>query len=587
MNLFATLILLLAISNTVTCKFICGNPDPTPLQHTIEVQQDNTVKRSAQPASLKFYITYLDGFNQLQESQRIKTLVEDATRFWERALTVKNPGTGKQLVKRYCSDNIYYTVKENNSLYCVGSRCNRKATCGPLEVPDEYTAECFEQHHGTLYRYYHNGSGIPANGYVLIVDAGYRGACSGSTAAYAGPCHMDPVTDRPNVGYVNLCPGQMDLSYPGGKSLPGIIIHEIGHALGFLSNGFPFMRDSKGNPRTKRGPDNKPIYKDRNGNYLSSNNTVKMITRNWLSAAGKFTRTPGSFVTPKILAFARKYFACPNLDGVDLENYNVIGAVGSHWEARLFQNEVLSPVILIDYSVSQLTLAFFDDSGWYNVNYKTAMRMEYGKGLGCNFATKSCFEYAEIQRRQQKSFKPFCDDNRQATCKDTYSYGVCHIYTYPSGVPREDQFFKTPPYSSPYSAAYFGGDDPHRDFCPTQTYVSGLGDYTATSFCTHTENIQRSQTGTNYYLQTYGKNSICLNHRGKWIYSTHYNLTLTDYLQGSCHKYECTRDKKLNVYFKSAKVSCQRSGEVQFSVRDGNVKLTGAIVCPNPKIFCK
>ncbi|CAH8820858.1 unnamed protein product, partial [Trichobilharzia szidati] len=56
--------------------------------------------------------------------------------------------------------------------------------------------ECFEQYNNVLYRYYHNGTGIPGNGYVLIVDAAQRGPCSGSgPAAYAGPCHMDPVTD--------------------------------------------------------------------------------------------------------------------------------------------------------------------------------------------------------------------------------------------------------------------------------------------------------------------------------------------------------------------------------------------------------
>ncbi|CAH8857677.1 unnamed protein product [Trichobilharzia szidati] len=494
MNLIAVSIALLAASGIVKCEFTCRIPKPIPLQYTIGGQPGNTEKRSTKPSRLKFSVFYTDVFNRLPEAQKLRKLVEDATKFWQKALTVKNPGDEKQLVKRYCDDNYYYTVSGNNSLYCVNSNCNRKAMCGSLEVPDQYAAECYEQHNNLLYRYYTNGSGIPGNGYVLIVDAEESDLCIGSTAAFAASCHMDPRTDRPNVGYMNLCPSQMDLTYPAGKALPGIMIHEIGHALGFTSSSFPFMRDSYGRPRTPRDWHNKPMYKDEYGEYIPSTNTIRNIRRRWISAAGNYTKTIGSFVTPKILEAARRYFNCHTLDGVDLEHYNIIGSVGSHWATKILgmvQSEL-----------------------------------------------QSSNEHAIWQKSWMgQKFTPFCDNNSQATCRDAYSYGICSIRTYGDGVPAEDQFFKRPPYASTYSARQFGGDDPHRDFCPTQTYVSSLGtDYKATSFCTHTENIERSKEGTNYYFQTYGRKSICLEHRGVWSYTNGSTVTLGDYLQGSCHK---------------------------------------------------
>nr|CAH8853212.1 unnamed protein product [Trichobilharzia regenti] len=491
MNLIAVFIVLLAVSNIVKCEFTCRIPKSIPLQYTI----------GGQPVLCNLY----GWFQPITGSSKTQDTSRGCNKILGESIDSQNPGDEKQLVKRYCNDNFYYTVSGNNSLYCVNSNCNSKAMCGSLEIPDQYAAECYEQRNNLLHRLYTNGSGIPGNGYVLIADADEGDLCTGSTAAYAASCHMDPRTDRPNVGYVNLCPSQIDLTYPGGKAFPGIMIHEIGHALGFTSSSFPFMRDSYGKPRTPRDRHNKPIYTDEYGDYIPSDSTIRKIRRRWISAAGNYTKTIGSFVTPKILAAARKYFNCHTLDGVDLEHYNIIGSIGSHWATKVLGTEVMAPRIMIDYAVSEITLAFFEDSGWYKVNYNAAMNMQYGKNLGCDFATKSCYEYADIQKKKGQKFLPFCDNKRQATCRDAYSYGVCSIWTYPDGVPAEDQFFKNPPYTSSYSARYFGGDDPHRDFCPTQTYVSSLGsDYQATSFCTHTENIDRSIFRQNFFQDNNG-----------------------------------------------------------------------------------
>ncbi|VDP63181.1 unnamed protein product [Schistosoma mattheei] len=134
--------------------------------------------------------------------------------------------------------------------------------------------ECYQEYYNRLHRTYNNGSGIPSAGYILLVDAINTRTCSGSTAAFASSCLMDEETDRPILGFVNVCPGKMGVDYPEDRNSLGIFLHEIGHALGFSSSSFPFMRFPNGTARTPRDDKRKPKYKDQYGNYVPSWYTV-------------------------------------------------------------------------------------------------------------------------------------------------------------------------------------------------------------------------------------------------------------------------------------------------------------------------
>ncbi|VDP15969.1 unnamed protein product [Schistosoma margrebowiei] len=72
-------------------------------------------------------------------------------------------------------------------------------------------------------------------------------------------------------------------------------------------------------------------------------------------------------------------------------------------------------------------------------------------------------------RRKNKTIHPFCDKVNLVTCRDLYSYGICHIIKYNHEIPPEYRFFKTPPFETSYAAKYIGGDDLFKDYCPTQT----------------------------------------------------------------------------------------------------------------------
>ncbi|CAH8586506.1 unnamed protein product [Schistosoma margrebowiei] len=91
--------------------------------------------------------------------------------------------------------------------------------------------ECYQLKNNRLHRSYRNGSGIPSDSYVLFVDAINTITCYGNAAAYASSCLMDEETDRPILGFVNVCPGKMGVDYPEDRKSIGVFLHEIGHAL--------------------------------------------------------------------------------------------------------------------------------------------------------------------------------------------------------------------------------------------------------------------------------------------------------------------------------------------------------------------
>ncbi|CAH8585225.1 unnamed protein product [Schistosoma bovis] len=197
-----------------------------------------------------------------------------AIKYWEEALTVKKPGSGKQLAKRYCESGYYRTVTANNSIVCYKSKCKRDVLCGGVKIPDQYVGECYQLKNNRLHRSYRNGSGIPSAGYILLVDAINTITCYGGAAAYASSCLMDEETDRPILGFINVCPGNMGVHYPEDRISIGVFLHEIGHALGFSSYNFPFMRFPNGTARTPRDETRKPKYKDKYGHYIPSGRKI-------------------------------------------------------------------------------------------------------------------------------------------------------------------------------------------------------------------------------------------------------------------------------------------------------------------------
>ena len=154
--------------------------------------------------------------------------------------------------------------------------------------------------------------------------------------------------------------------------LESIILHQFTHILGFkyeLFNNFP-------------GGISKVI----NIGYENRTNTEK-----------KFV------ITPKVISFAKKYFNCDSITGVELEEEGGYDDYeNSHWEARILLGEYMnSETHTPEQAISGFTLALLEDSGWYKANNYTGGLMRFGKNQGCDFLYKDC----EVSEKSKNNFK--------------------------------------------------------------------------------------------------------------------------------------------------------------------------------------
>ena len=60
------------------------------------------------------------------------------------------------------------------------------------------------------------------------------------------------------------------------------------------------------------------------------------------------------------------------MPGVPLEDWGSAGSVGMHWEGRLTYTESLTSTDVRDPVISVLTFAWFEDTGYYGVDWSYA-----------------------------------------------------------------------------------------------------------------------------------------------------------------------------------------------------------------------
>ena len=239
------------------------------------------------------------------------------------------------------------------------------------------------------------------------------------TQAAAYPMLSDKKTKRPILGCVDLNP-ELDFKLKNSiKFLSMLLLHEISHILAFNDQLFPL--------------------------FMNIKNPIKTLLINGIN------RT--LLQTPKVLEYARGHFGCPSLTGVELENQGGSGSLGSHWEARIMLGDYMISTDYPELVVSDITLAVFEDSGWYNVNYYTGGLFKTGKGEGCNFLQIPCINSSRISNFPLD----FCHDSEDAFCSPgMIDRGQCTIFSYSNNIKKEYQYF---------GSKKIGGFEP-ADYCP-------------------------------------------------------------------------------------------------------------------------
>ena len=171
-----------------------------------------------------------------------------------------------------------------------------------------------------------------------------------------------------------------------------IIIHQLTHILGFMYDVFDRFD-------------------------IGFSNVIKTDRETRTNETKKFV------ISPKVVEYAKKYFNCSTVSGVELEDSGGYDDyINSHWEARILLGEYMnSEVHTPEQAISGFTLALLEDSGWYKANYYTGGLMRFGKHQGCAFINEDC----EVNDHSKNKFKNdlFVISNLQDIFKTTCTSG--------------------------------------------------------------------------------------------------------------------------------------------------------------------
>eukprot|EP00698_Gefionella_okellyi_P020426 TRINITY_DN63_c0_g1_i1.p1 TRINITY_DN63_c0_g1~~TRINITY_DN63_c0_g1_i1.p1 ORF type:complete len:1327 (-),score=282.99 TRINITY_DN63_c0_g1_i1:132-4112(-) len=402
----------------------------------------------------------------------------------------------------------------------VGNLVASAGSCGfygGVTIPTQYTT-----------------TGAPGTDLLLFLTAR---PTFGSVIAYAGNCQVHPSTGRATVGQINWGPAQLSLAAEDLLKMVTVAIHETSHALGFSSARFSDLRDA-------------------NFAVIQTGSVLSTVA---LAGTNSQTRNVQYMITPNVQARARTHFGCASLEGGEIESAGGSGTAGSHWKKRVFNNEFMTGSISQGPVKSDITLAFFQDSGWYDVNYTAADSFEWGANKGCNFVKGvcTCANSADANNCNWPGNGYTCSVPNQAGCDFSYRFrSYCNLATYSSALPTWAQYFPSP---------LQGGSSDLADYCAWSTPYSN-GD------CSQAVNAFDNTA----YGESYAAGSRCM------------MSTLTNSLyvfsnnnQPRCYSIACTGTSTYQVFVNGVAYNCPSGGTLT------NIPgFSGSITCPPAATLC-
>jgi len=243
---------------------------------------------------------------------------------------------------------------------------------------------------------------------VLIVTAD---EVNNPGIAWASACQYHALTSRPLVLRLNLKPSMMKNTPDRLNNDFQSVLKELLHTMAFSGFYLNLFLDPVKYTRKRRI------------DTLYSDYTNKI--RNWI-------------ISPRVVAYARSYYQCPTLAAVPLQEnlieYNI------HWHREWLGNELMTTGHHHNFALSMFTLAFFEETGWYQVRHDKADKFHWREKEGCNIMViNSACLYGDSNPCKVGEPNDTCyyDNTFVASCQE-----------YPPGMTRDGNYFRALAYKN-------------------------------------------------------------------------------------------------------------------------------------------
>ena len=389
-------------------------------------------------------------------------------------------------------------------------------------------------------------SGI--SGYDVVIFPSFHELPQGVEAS-ATYCAFDQTTGRPLAGVIHLNKA-FPLNKHNAKNYQIMLhFHELTHVLVF----------------------NVDLIKD---HFQGTANANRIITQTINNQARYL------LATPKVIEAAKKHFNCSTLQGIELENQGGEGTLLNHWESRVMLGDYMIGFEYGESVISEITLAVFEDSGWYQVNgLYTGGLFRFGKGKGCDFINKPCITSSTTSISDtttktssavtfiSNSGNEFCTRRGHSIClPGRTSTALCYIKEYQT-IPSVFRYFGN---------NTCGGYEP-TDYCPVP-YVNIDDEYFFPTHCNTGKGISALPPSLGFTLS---ETSICvmstLTLKGRTDQYTFRNVQ-----RAMCHEIQCdTTNKQVIITVREYTISCPKEGGM--ATHD---EFDGAILCPDYNLVC-
>ncbi|GET86484.1 GP63, leishmanolysin [Leishmania tarentolae] len=273
--------------------------------------------------------------------------------------------------------------------------------CGDFKVPRSHTTKGFRNTDFVLYV-----ASVPSEPGAL---------------AWGLTCQMFP-DGHPAVGVINI--PAANIASRNNHAVTRVVTHEVAHALGFSSNFFEAAGILQNISNVRGKPFSVPVINSRT-----------------------------------VVAKAREHYGCNTLEHLELEDHGGASSAASHIKMRNAQDELMAPAAAAGYYTA-MTMAVFEDLGFYKADYSKAEVMAWGKDAGCAFLSEKCME-----KGITKWPNMFCNDDTSMRCtSERTNIGRC-------GLSRNKRL---PSYWQYFSEPLLAGNTDFMDYCPVvEPYSNG------------------------------------------------------------------------------------------------------------------